>query len=110
MVLDPTGRFVEAQSGRAQEIASEQCVRGHAVGKRDRWRARVTHRASEQGDRHFAALAAHAPDDDVRGCVSSEDQQICQRVSRDPIVLIDELDVLGSRGLDADVARPARPA
>jgi hypothetical protein len=110
VVLEPAPALGEAQRVRVEEAAAPELVRRQQPQQRLPLQVDAAAVAAEEVARHRLAVPHDLADHDVRDVAPRHRVHPLQRLVADPVVVVDEVDVLAARQLDADVARPPGPA
>ena len=110
VVLEPAAALREADAVLVEQRLAEQLVRGQQPHERrplerDVLAVALEHRAGDE-----LALADDLADHDVGLVAQGAVVHALERALAEPVVVVDEVDVLAAGHLDAEVARLARPA
>jgi hypothetical protein len=110
VVLEPPAALREADAVLLEQRLAEQLVGREQANQRRPLEGHVAAVALEHRARDELALADDLADHDVRLVALGAVVEAPQRVLAEPIVVVDEVDVLAAGHLEAEVARPAGPA
>ena len=111
VILEPASALGKADAVLVEERPAEQLVRReHARAAAAESILSAAAVLPEQRARHRLAVADHLPDHDVRVVARGRRVETLERLGPEPVVVVDEVDVLAARHVDADVARPPWPA
>ena len=110
VVLEPPAALGEADAVLVEQRLAEQLVRRQEAHQRRPLERDVAAVPLEHRARDELALADDLADHDVRLVALGAGHKPPQRVLAEPVVVVDEVDVLAAGHLDAEVARPAGPA
>ena len=103
----PSGKRIPCSTSRSRRKSLCGVSRPSSFGRVERDRVQVL---PEQLARHVLAVADDLPDHDVRPVEPRPRVQALDRVALEPVVVVDEVDVVAAREVHAEVARPAGPA